>query len=113
MSRGLGNMEGYRIPAIPDRRPRRRAMEVRPALDSEALNAGDPTGAVYLATAVPLMCPTMPARLSAAARRRFERQYATIEIADSVALMAGHQVARRAGYPVRSRAPFRPSKGTS
>ena len=37
-------------------------------------------------------------RLSAAARRAFERQYATIEITDSVAMMGGHQVALVRGY---------------
>jgi hypothetical protein len=41
---------------------------------------------------------TTPANLTAAARRTLERQYATIEIADSVAMMAGHQVALSRGY---------------
>ena len=38
------------------------------------------------------------ARLSAAARRAFERQYATVEITDSVAMMGGHQVGLMRGY---------------
>jgi hypothetical protein len=36
--------------------------------------------------------------LTSAARRTFERQYATVEIADSVAMMGGHQVALTRGY---------------
>ena len=40
----------------------------------------------------------MPARLTAAARRTLERQYATIEITDSVAMMGGHQVGALRGY---------------
>jgi hypothetical protein len=40
----------------------------------------------------------MPARLSAVARRAFERQYATVEISDSVAMMGGHQVGALRGY---------------
>lgn len=98
MSRNLGNMEGYRIPTIPiashdpSRWPYGRAW-------IQALNSGDPTGAGYLATAVPLMrATTFPPRLSSAARRLLERQYATIEIADSVAALSGHQVAQTRGY---------------
>jgi len=49
-----------------------------------ALNSGDAIGAAYLATATPLAPPNAPGRLSAAARRAFERQYATVEITDSV-----------------------------
>ena len=65
----------------------------------QALNSGDATGAAYLSTALPLLRPTTtPAALTAAARRTLERQYATIEIADSVAMMAGHQVALSRGY---------------
>ena len=63
-----------------------------------ALNSGDATGAAYLATATPLAAPNAPARLSAAARRAFERQYATVEITDSVAMMGGHQVGLMRGY---------------
>jgi hypothetical protein len=40
----------------------------------------------------------MPNRLPPAARRAVERQYATIEITDSVASMGGHQVALARGY---------------
>jgi hypothetical protein len=40
----------------------------------------------------------MPSRLPPRARRALERQYATIEITDSVASMGGHQVALARGY---------------
>jgi hypothetical protein len=62
------------------------------------LNVGDPTGAGYLATALPLLQPDPASRLSGAARREFERQYANVEIADSVAMMGGHQVGATRGY---------------
>ena len=98
MSRGLGNMEGYRIPTIGITTHDPSRWEYgRPWI--QALNSGDATGAAYLSTALPLLRPTTtPARLTAAARRTLERQYATIEIADSVAMMAGHQVALSRGY---------------
>ena len=98
MSRGLGTMEGYRIPtiAITGHDPGRWEYG-RPWI--QALNGGDATGAAYLSTALPLLRPTAaPPRLTSAARRTLERQYATIEIADSVAMMAGHQVALSRGY---------------
>ena len=41
---------------------------------------------------------TRPEALTAAARRMLERQYATIEITDSVAMMGGHQVGALRGY---------------
>lgn len=98
MSRGLGSMEGYRVPtiAITTHDPSRWEYG-RPWI--QALNSGDATGAAYLSTALPLLRPTTtPAGLTAAARQTLERQYATIEIADSVAMMAGHQVALTRGY---------------
>jgi hypothetical protein len=98
MSRGLGNMQGYRMPTIPITTHDPSRWEYgRPWI--QALNTGDATGAAYLSTALPLLRPTTtPANLTAAARRTLERQYATIEIADSVAMMAGHQVALSRGY---------------
>jgi hypothetical protein len=98
MSRGLGNMQGYRVPtiAITTHDPSRWEYG-RPWI--QALNSGDATGAAYLSTALPLLRPTTtPAGLTTAARRALESQYATIEIADSVAMMAGHQVALSRGY---------------
>ena len=70
-----------------------------PAHGSPALNSGDATGAAYLATALPLDAPNAAdVCVAAAARRAFERQYATVEIADSVAMMGGHQVGLMRGY---------------
>jgi hypothetical protein len=98
MAQNLGNLSGYRIPAIPITRHDPARWEYgRPWL--QALNSGDATGAAYLSAALPLLRPTTtPARLTPAARRMLERQYATIEITDSVASMAGHQVALARGY---------------
>lgn len=98
MSQGLGSMEGYRIPTIAGTRH-------EPARWSyggpwlQGLNSGDPTGAAYWATTLPLERPSaLPANLGAAARRTFERQYATVELTDSVAMMGGHQVGALRGY---------------
>ena len=98
MGQGLGNMEGYRIPtiSITSHDPGRWEYG-RPWI--QALNSGDATGAAYFATTVPLLRPgATPPTVSAAARRALERQYATIEITDSVATMGGHQVALARGY---------------
>ncbi len=98
MAQKLGNMEGYRIPPIPIARhdPGRWAYG-RAWL--QALNSGDTSGAAYLSTALPLLRPSvMPSRLTASARQALERQYATIEITDSVAIMGGHQVALARAY---------------
>jgi len=98
MSRGLGDMAGYRVPPIPITSHDPGRWEYgRPWI--QALNSGDVSGSAYLSTALPLLRPTsMPAGLSPAARKILERQYATIEIADSVAIMGGHQVALSRGY---------------
>ena len=67
--------------------------DLRPAVDS-GLNSGDATGAAYWSTTLPLQRPTpLPPTAHSAARGVLERQYATIEITDSVAMMGGHQVA--------------------
>jgi hypothetical protein len=98
MGQGLGNMEGYRIPTIgiSSHDPGRWEYG-RPWI--QALNSGDATGAAYFATTVPLIRPgATPPTVSAAARRALERQYATIEITDSVATMGGHQVALARGH---------------
>lgn len=98
MAQGLGNMDGYRIPTIPITRHDVGRWEYgRPWI--QALNSGDATGAAYLSSALPVLRPTVtPARLTASARQALERQYATIEITDSVAMMGGHQVALARGY---------------
>jgi hypothetical protein len=98
MSEGLGFMGGYRIPSIPaTRHDPGRWQYGSPWL--RGLNSGDPSGAAYWATTLPLERPSgLPATLSAAARRTFERQYATVEVTDSVAQMGGHQVGALRGY---------------
>ena len=98
MARNLGNMEGYRVPSISvTNHDPSRWLYGRPWI--QALNSGDATGAAYMEASVPLERPTSGLdRLSLAARRVLERQYATIEITDSVAQMGGHQVALVRGY---------------
>jgi hypothetical protein len=98
MAQGLGNLQSLRIPAISETfHDLNRWTYGRPWL--QALNSGDPTGAAYLSTAVPLERPaTLPPGMDAAARRVLQDQYATIEITDSVAMMAGHQVGAIRGY---------------
>jgi hypothetical protein len=98
MSKGLGSLEGYRIPGLGPARHDLGAWSFgRPWL--AAFNAGDPAGAGYWATTIPLQVPrTLPARMPAAARRTFERQYAKVEISDSVAMMGAHQVGALRGY---------------
>ena len=98
MAAALGNMDRFRIPGIaitahdPSRWQFGRSW-------IQALNSGDPTGAAYFANALPLLRPSVvPSQLTPAGRRAFENRYATIEIADSVATMAGHQVALARGY---------------
>ena len=91
MAQGLGRMDQYRIPpsALTGHDVGRWTYGSRWIA---ALNSGDATGAAYLATATPLAPPNAPGRLTAAARRAFERQYATVEITDSVAMMGGHHL---------------------
>ena len=98
MSQGLGGMEHYRMPPVGIARHDASRWSYGGTW-LRALNSGDPAGAAYTASAVPLERPGAPARgLTTAARRTFERQYATIEVSDSVAMMAGHQVGALRGY---------------
>jgi hypothetical protein len=98
MGRNLGNMDGYRTPPIAlTSHDVARFPFGRPWI--QGLNSGDATGAAYWSTTLPLERPSAKlARLGGAARRGFERQYATVEITDSVAMMGGHQVALMRGY---------------
>lgn len=101
MSQGLGAMEHYRVPPVPVVRHDAGRWAYGGSWLG-ALNAGDPAGTAYFASALPLEPPGGPSRgLPAAARRMFERQYATIEVSDSVAFMAGHQVGALRGYQDR------------
>jgi hypothetical protein len=98
MAQRLGNLDPYRIPAIPltVHDPARWDFG-RPWI--QALNSSDASGARYRSVILPLLRPsTMPTGLSSAARQMLERQYATVEITDSVASMAGHQVGLARGY---------------
>jgi hypothetical protein len=101
MARGLGNMDRFRIPPIAiTTHDSGRWQYGRSWI--QALNSGDPAGAAYFANALPLLGPSVtPGQLSAAGRRAFENRYATIEITDSVATMAGHQVALARNYHAR------------
>jgi hypothetical protein len=98
MGQGLGSMGQYRIPPIAlTRHDAGRWQYGRSWI--QGLNSGDATGEAYLATTLPLLRPTVtPSHLPSNARRALERQYATIEITDSVASMGGHQVALARGY---------------
>lgn len=92
MSRGLGDMEGFRIPPIAGARHDPHRWPYASAWLS-GLNSGDPTGAAYSSTTVGLDHFTPPpAGITAKAQRTFNSQLATMEIADSVAMMASHQV---------------------
>ena len=98
MSEGLGGLARYRMPALAISRhdPSRWTSA---ATWLQGLNSGDPAGTAYASAVVPLLRPNaLPPQLSPAARRFLERQYATVEITDSVASMAAHQVALTRGY---------------
>lgn len=101
MAEGLGSMEGYRIPTITTVRHDPARWEFgRPWL--QGLNAGDPAGTGYRQTVRDLARPEQALQsLPADARRAIEQAYATIEIGDSVAFMAGHQVGALRGYSGR------------
>jgi hypothetical protein len=101
LAAGLGSMEGYRIPPIASTRHDSARWEYgRPWL--QGLNAGDPAGAGYWSSARPLARPgALLDQLPTDARRVIERAYATIEIADSVAFMGGHQIGALRGYTDR------------
>jgi len=98
MGQGLGKLDRYRMPPIPITAHDPSRWDFGRAW-IQGLDTGDPTGAAYLATILPLLRPTvLPPTLTADAKRVMERQYATIEITDSVAMMGGHQVALARGY---------------
>src|SRR5206468_6513652 len=65
----------------------------------QGLNSGDNRGLLYQRTTRPLDRPgALLDRLPAPARRAVENAYATVEITDSIAQIAGHQVALVRGY---------------
>jgi hypothetical protein len=101
MSSGLGNLQRYRIPAVPGTEHRAdRWAYGRPWL--AGLNAGDPQGTAYRASTRLLADPEIALRLlPPQARRSTQQAYATVEIADSVAALAGHQVGVMRDYSRR------------
>jgi hypothetical protein len=65
----------------------------------QGLNGGDNRGALYRQVTRPLDPPAAVLhQLPAPARKAIEGMYATIEITDAVAAIAGHQVALTRGY---------------
>jgi AraC-like DNA-binding protein len=100
MAQRLGSLDRFRTPpiALTSHDPSRWDFG-RPWI--QALNSGDPAGSAYLSTALPLLRPTTtPPTLSAAARQMLQRQYATVEITDSVAMMGG-QATHSASFDTR------------
>lgn len=98
MAQGLGGMDRYRIQpnAITGHDPSRWRYG-SPWL--QGLNSGDFRGELYRQTTRPVaQSASLLERLPAAARKAIENAYATIEITDSVAQIAGHQVAAVRGY---------------
>jgi hypothetical protein len=98
MSQKLGNMDRFRTPPIVFTRhdPSRWAYGA-PWL--QGLNSGDNRGALYRQVTRPLDRPgAVLDQLPAPARKAIEGAYATIEITDAIAAIAGHQVALTRGY---------------
>jgi len=98
MAQSLGSLDRYRTPSMaitghdPSRWP-----YAAPWL--QGLNSGDARGTLYEQTARRVERPgALLDPLPADARRAIEDAYATIEITDSVAEIAGHQVALVRGY---------------
>lgn len=92
MSRGLGDLDRYRTPGIlgSSHSPQRWA---HAASWLDGLNSGDPTGERYFATTVALKpMGLLPRNMSMVAHQGLSAQLASLELADSVAMMAGHQV---------------------
>jgi conjugal transfer/entry exclusion protein len=98
MARGLGSLDRYRTPSIaitghdPGRWP-----YAAPWL--QGLNSGDARGTLYEQVARRVKRPgVILTSLPPNARQAIENAYATIEITDSVAEIAGHQVALVRNY---------------
>jgi hypothetical protein len=92
MSRSLGDLGRFRTPPIAgtEHNPMR-----FPAAAAwlRGLNGGDPAGAGYSSTTIALnQLEALPRNMSMAAHRTFSNEVASVELADSVAMMAGHQV---------------------
>jgi hypothetical protein len=98
MARSLGALDRYRIPVIgiTGHDP---ARWIYGAPWLQGLNTGDARGTLYRQVIRPLEPPdTLLADLPDTARQAIQDAYATIEITDSIAETAGHQVALVRNY---------------
>jgi len=98
MAQGLGPLVQYRMPPIGiTAHDPSRWLYGAPWL--QGLNTGDAQGALYEQTARPLERPNgVLDPLPPSAQQAIQDAYATIEITDSIAEIAGHQVALVRGY---------------
>jgi len=98
MAQGLGNLDRYRLPAVAiSRHDPSRWTYGGPWL--QGLNGGDLRGELYRQTTRPLASPVgVIESLPTTARKALEGAYATVEITDAVAEIAGNQVAQVRGY---------------
>ena len=101
MSRGLGNMERYRLPTVGNAEHDIERWEYARSW-LQGLNSGDPDGSRYRTATRRLENPTYALQqIPPTSRRAVEQAYATVEIADAVAQAGGHQVAVVRGYSRR------------
>lgn len=101
MSRGLGDMRSYRVPSVGTARHVPERWQNGGSWLA-GLNHGDPSGVAYQSAVRGLQAPEYLLRqLPPDARRAVERAYATVEITDSVAHTAGHQVGVTREYSTR------------
>jgi conjugal transfer/entry exclusion protein len=98
MAQALGNMDRYRVSSVSiSRHDPSRWTYGAPWL--QGLNSGDLRGELYRQTTRPLASPGgIIERLPTTARKALEHAYATVEITDAVAEIAGNQVAQVRGY---------------
>jgi conjugal transfer/entry exclusion protein len=101
MAQNLGSLDRYRIPTIGiTSHDPSRWLYGTPWL--QGLNTGDPGGELYRQVARRLERPgTALDALPPDAQRAIQNSYATIELTDSIAEIAGHQVALVRGYSDR------------
>lgn len=107
MARRAAGMTRYRTPDVPVafHNPGRYLSGV-PLI--RALNGGDPSGQAYdSVTRTALRPESALAAMPAAARRNVEREYATIDIADSTGSLAGHQIGHVRSYTAATTAAIR------
>jgi hypothetical protein len=98
MAQGLGNLDRYRLPSVAiSRHDPSRWTYGAPWL--QGLNGGDLRGELYRQTTRPLATPAgIIDTLPTTARNAIADAYATVEITDAVAEIAGNQVAQVRGY---------------